>query len=48
MNIQLKPGRYPIKQKARPVSLHLQDVGRELEKLIRTGHLDSRCLGENK
>ena len=41
INIQLKPGHYPIKQKARPVSLHLQeDVGRELEKLIRTGHLE--------
>ena len=41
MNIQLKPGHYPIKQKARPVPLHIQeDVGRELEKLIRTGHLE--------
>ena len=39
--IQLKPGHYPIKQKARPVSLHLQkDVERELKKLIRTGHLE--------
>ena len=35
INIQLKPGYYPIKLKARPVPLHLQeDVGRELEKLI--------------
>ena len=40
-NIQLKPGHYPVKQKARPVPLHLQeDVGRELEKLIKTGHLE--------
>ena len=32
---QLKPGRQPIKQKARPVPLHLQkDVERELERLI--------------
>ena len=36
INIQLKPGHYPIKQKARPVSLHLQeDIGREL---IKSGH----------
>ena len=35
INIQLKPGHYLIKQKARPVPLHLQeDVGPELEKLI--------------
>ena len=40
-NIQLKPGHYPVKQKARPIPLHLQeDVGRELEKLIKTGHLE--------
>ena len=39
--IQLKPGHHPVKQKARPVPLHLQeDVGKELEKLIRTGHLE--------
>ena len=39
INIQMKSGHYPIKQKARPVPLHLQeDVGWELEKLIRTGH----------
>ena len=30
MKIQLKPGHFPVKQKARPVPLHLQeDVGRE-------------------
>ena len=40
-NIQLKPGHYPVKQKARPVPLHLQkDVGRELERLIKSGHLE--------
>ena len=40
-NIQLKPGHYPVKQEARPVPLHLQeDVERELEKLIKTGHLE--------
>ena len=41
LNIQLKPGHYPVKQKARPIPLHLQEeVGRELEKLIKTGHLE--------
>ena len=41
INIQLKQGHYPVKQKARPIPLHLQeDVGRELEKLIKTGHLE--------
>ena len=40
INIQLEPG-HPIKQKARPVPLQLQeDVGRELEKLIKSGHLE--------
>ena len=41
MNIQLKPGHYTVKQKARPIPLHLQEnVGRELEKLIKSGHLE--------
>ena len=41
INIQLKPGHYPVKQKARPIPLHLQeDVERELEKQIKTGHLE--------
>ena len=41
INIQLEPGHYPVKQKARPIPLHLQeDVGRELEKLIKSGHLE--------
>ena len=51
IKIQLKPGNFPVKQKARPVALHLQeDVGRELKKLIKSGHLekikdiDQNCL----
>ena len=41
INIQLKPGHYPVKQKARPIPLHLQeDIGRELEKLMKAGHLE--------
>ena len=41
INIQLKPGHYPVKQNARPIPLHLQEeVGKELEKLIKTGHLE--------
>ena len=40
MKIQIKPGHYPVKQKARPVPLHLEDVGKKLEKLIRTGQLE--------
>ena len=41
INIQIKPGQYPVKQKARPIPLHFQeDVGRELEKLIKSGHLE--------
>ena len=41
INIQLKPGHYPVKQKARPIPLHLQkDGGKELERLIKTGHLE--------
>ena len=40
-NTHLKPGHYPVKQKARPVPLDLQaDVGRELEKFLKTGHLE--------
>ena len=36
IKIQLKPGHYPVKEKARPITLHLQeDVGHELEKLIK-------------
>ena len=41
IKIQLKPGHYPVKQKARPIPLHLQEsVGAELEKLITSGHLE--------
>ena len=41
IKIQLKPGHQPIKQKARPVPLHLQnDVERKLERLIKSGHLE--------
>ena len=31
INIQLKPGHYPVQEKTRQVPLHLQDVGRELK-----------------
>ena len=35
----MKPGCYQVKQKTRPIPLHLQeDVGRELEELIKAGH----------
>ena len=50
INIQLKSGHYPVKQKARPIPLHLQEVGKELKKLIKTGqfekvkHLDEDCF----
>ena len=41
INIQLKPGHNPVKQKTRPIPLHLkEDVGRELEKLIKVAHLE--------
>ena len=41
INMQLKPAHYPVKQNARPIPLHLQeDVGRELKKLIKSGHLE--------
>ena len=41
INIQLKPEPYPVKQKTRPIPLHLQeDVGKELKRLIKTGHLE--------
>ena len=41
IKLQLKPSHFPVKHKARPVPLHLQeDVGRELEKLIKSGHLE--------
>ena len=40
MKIQIKPGCYPIQQKARPIPYHLQDdVKNELDRLIKSGHL---------
>ena len=51
INIQLKPGHYPVKQNARPIPLHPQeDVGKKLEKLTQTGlltkvkHVDEDCF----
>ena len=39
--IQLKPGHYPVKQKARPIPLNLKEaVGKEIEKLPKSGHLE--------
>ena len=39
--MQLKPGHYPVKQKARPIPLHLQEaVGEEIEKVMKSGHLE--------
>ena len=41
INIQLKPGHYPVKQKARPTPLQLQEaVGKEIEYLMKSGHLE--------
>ena len=41
INIQLKPGQYPVKQKARPIPLNLQEaVGKKIEKLTKSGHLE--------
>ena len=38
---QIKPGCYPIQQKARPIPYHLQkDVKNELDRLIKFGHLE--------
>ena len=43
VNNQLKPGHYPVKQKARPIPLQLQEEGgKELEKLIKTRHLKKK------
>ena len=39
--IQIKPGCYPIQQKARPIPYHLQkDVKNELNRIIESGHLE--------
>ena len=41
MKRQLKPGHYPMIQKARPKPLRSQEeVGKELVQLMRTGHLE--------
>ena len=41
INIHLTPGHYPVKQKSRTVTLHLQeDIGRDLEKLLKSGQLE--------
>ena len=41
VKIQLNPGCYPIQQKARPIPYHLQqDVKNELDRLIKSGHLE--------
>ena len=41
VKIQIKPGGYPIQQKARPIPYHLQqDVKNELDRLIKSGHLE--------
>ena len=41
IDFQLKPGHYPVKQKARSIPLHLQEaVGKEIEKLTKSGHLE--------
>ena len=41
VKIQIKPGCYPIQQKGRPLSYHLQkDVKNELDRIIKSGHLE--------
>ena len=41
VKIQIKPGCYPIQQKARPIPYHLQqDVKNELDRIIKSGHLE--------
>ena len=41
VKIQIKPGCYPIQQKARPILYHLQKyVKNELDRLIKSGHLE--------
>ena len=39
INRQLKPRHYPVKQNTSPIPLQ-QNIGRELEKLIKGGHLE--------
>ena len=41
INIPLEPRHYLVKQKARSIPVRLQeDIGRELERLIKAGHLE--------
>ena len=40
IKIQIKPGSYPIQQKARAIPYHLQDVKNELDRLVKSGHLE--------
>ena len=41
VKIQIKPGCYPIQQKARPIPYHLQkDLKNELDRQIKSGHLE--------
>ena len=41
INIQLKPGHYPVKQKARPIPLHLPEtVGKKIKKVTKSEHLE--------
>ena len=49
IDIELKPGAKIIEQKGRPIPIHLQDdVERELERLIRSGHLEkAKEIDEN-
>ena len=45
VKIQIKPGCYPIQQKARPIPYHLQDdVKNELDRLIKSGHFFSKKI----
>ena len=41
VKIQIKPGCYPIQQKARPIPNHIpKDVKNELDRLLKPGHLE--------
>ena len=41
IHMQFKPGQYPLKQKARPIAIHLQEeLGKRLDKLVTAGHLE--------
>ena len=40
VKIQIKPGCYPIQQKARPIPYLQKDVKNDLDRLIKSGHLE--------